>query len=138
MAKIRLARKVTFSSAHRYFSPSFSEEKNREVFGLCYTPYGHGHNYVLEAFFEGPIDPTTGMVINLREVDVMMKKVIEPLDHHHLNFDVPEFKTLIPTTENIAKYCFDKLIEQFKTSAVTLHHVRLYEGEDLWVDYGSR
>ncbi|MEQ1878067.1 MAG: 6-carboxytetrahydropterin synthase [Bdellovibrionia bacterium] len=132
---VQIARKVTFSSAHRYFNAAFSEEKNREIFGACYTPYGHGHNYVLEAFFEGPIDKQTGMIINLRDIDIMMKKAVEPLDHHHLNFDVPEFKTTVPTTENIAKYCFEKIAQQFKGGSVKLSHIRLYEGDDLWVDY---
>jgi 6-pyruvoyltetrahydropterin/6-carboxytetrahydropterin synthase len=133
--KLRLARKITFSSAHRYFNPAFSEDENRQIFGACYTPYGHGHNYVLEAYFEGPIDPQTGMVINLRDVDKILKEVIEPLDHHHINFDVPEFKTVVPTTENIAKYCFERVSERLKGTTVRLNQIRLFEGEDLWVDY---
>jgi len=134
--KIRLARKITFSSAHRYFNAAFSEDENRKIFGSCYTPYGHGHNYDLEAFFEGKIDSKTGMVINLRDIDIMLKRAVEPLDHHHLNFDVPEFKEVVPTTENIAKYCFDKISAQLGQSGnVRLSQVRLYEGHDLWVDY---
>ncbi len=132
---VKLARKVTFSSAHRYHNPNFSEDDNKKTFGACYTPYGHGHNYVLEAYFEGPIDPETGMVMNLRDIDRIMKAAIEPLDHHHLNFDVPEFKTKVPTTENIAQYCFDKIKAQFQQTKVVLHHIRLFEGDDLWVDY---
>jgi 6-pyruvoyltetrahydropterin/6-carboxytetrahydropterin synthase len=132
---VRLARKVTFSSAHRYFSSKLSEEENKKTFGACYTAYGHGHNYVLEAHFEGPIDPQTGMVMNLREIDQIMKKAIEPLDHHHINFDVPEFKEKVPTTENIAVYCYEKIKAEFNQSAAKLNHVRLYEGDDLWVDY---
>ncbi|HEX4924124.1 MAG TPA: 6-carboxytetrahydropterin synthase [Bdellovibrionales bacterium] len=134
---LRLARKVTFSSAHRYFNPAFSEDENKRIFGMCYTPYGHGHNYVLEAYFEGPVDPQTGMVINLRDVDLILKDVLKPLDHHHLNFDVPEFKSAVPTTENIAKYCFDRIAEKLVGTPVRLSQVRLFEGDDLWVDcYG--
>jgi 6-pyruvoyltetrahydropterin/6-carboxytetrahydropterin synthase len=132
---VTLARRVHFSSAHRYFHPSYSEQQNKEVFGLCYTPYGHGHNYILEAYISGEIDPTSGMVINLRDVDRILKLVLEPLDHHHLNFDVPEFKTVVPTTENIAKYCFEKIEKEISSFSAKLEKVRLYEGEDLWVDY---
>lgn len=133
----RLARRVYFSSAHRYHSPALSEEENKSVFGSCYSPYGHGHNYILEAYFEGPIDPTTGMVINLSQVDEILKEVVQPLDHHHLNFDVDYFKNRVPTTENIAIYCHDKINEHLKgLQNLKLFKVRLFEGEDLWVDYG--
>jgi 6-pyruvoyltetrahydropterin/6-carboxytetrahydropterin synthase len=132
---IRMSRKVYFASAHRYFQREFSHEENQKVFGACYTDHGHGHNYVLEAFFEGPINPQTGLLVNLVDVDKILKGVIAPLDHHHLNFDVPYFKDVIPTTENIARYCFDKVLEGSKGLPARLYKVRLFENEDLWVDY---
>lgn len=135
--KARLARRVHFSSGHRYFNPEFSEEKNREIFGSCYSPYGHGHNYILEAYFEGPVDPQTGMVVNLRDVDQLLKEVTDPLDHHHLNFDIDEFKNKIPTTENIALYLYREIQAKMKDQdAISLYKVRLFEGDDLWVDVG--
>lgn len=135
----RLARKAYFSSAHRYFNPALSEKENQEIFGSCFSPYGHGHNYVLEAYFEGPIDPATGMVMNLHDIDQILKAVVGPLDHHHLNFDIPYFKSIIPTTENIAKYLFENIQSHLQSSSfskVELYKVRLHENEDLWVDYG--
>jgi 6-pyruvoyltetrahydropterin/6-carboxytetrahydropterin synthase len=132
----RLARRVRFSCGHRYHNPNWTEEKNKQVFGSCYSEHGHGHNYILEGFFLGPIDPESGMVMNLAEVDQIMKITVLPLDHHHLNFDVAEFKSQVPTTENIAKYCFEKL-DGLVPEGVELYKVRLYEAEDLWVDYGS-
>jgi 6-pyruvoyltetrahydropterin/6-carboxytetrahydropterin synthase len=132
--KVHLTRRVGFSAAHRYFQKAFTEEKNREIFGRCYTPYGHGHNYVLEMTLTGEIDPTTGMVINLVEVDRILREVTGPLDHHHLNFDVPYFKDLVPTTENIAKYCFDEVCKLLPKNVKAVR-ARLFEAENLWADY---
>ena len=131
---VTLSRKIVFSSAHRYVNPDFSEAQNIEAFGACYNEHGHGHNYVLEAYLNGPISKQTGMVINLKEVDSILKEVIAPFDHHHLNFDIEEFKTAVPTTENIATLLFKKLSIRFSQLNVTLAKVRLYEGDDLWVD----
>lgn len=128
-----VCRKISFSSGHRYFNPRWSEEKNRSVYGNAYSEHGHGHNYVLEAYLDGPIDPDTGMVINLKEVDTILKEVVEPLDHHFLNTDVDHFQHNVPTTENVAAYCFEEVRKRFR-DRVRLRRVRLYEGQDLWVD----
>lgn len=130
----QLSRKIHFSAGHRYFTSKLSEEENKEIFGACYTPYGHGHNYTLEVTLEGQIDPITGMVINLVDVDQALKEVVGPLDHKHLNFDIPEFKETVPTTENVAKYCFDKLTPLFNNN-VKVIRTRVYEASDLWADF---
>jgi 6-pyruvoyltetrahydropterin/6-carboxytetrahydropterin synthase len=129
-----LSRRIGFSAAHRYFQKEFSEEKNKEIFGRCYTPHGHGHNYVLEITLSGKIHPQTGMVINLAEVDRILKEVIDPLDHHHLNFDVPAFKDIVPTTENLARYCFEEVLKRLP-SPTKLERARIYECDTLWADY---
>lgn len=129
-----LSRSIVFSSAHRYFQPKFSEEKNKEVFGRCYTKYGHGHNYLFEVTLMGPVDVDTGMVMNLYDVDKILKKVTDPLDHHHLNNDVPYFADVVPTTENIAKYLFH-LIEKELPKGIKIVRSRLHEAQDLWADY---
>ncbi len=136
---VRLARRVHFSCGHRYFQPKLSEQENKEIFGLCYSEHGHGHNYVLEAYLEGPIDPLTGMVINLMQVDEILKTVTNELDHKHLNFDVPAFKDQVPTTENVVRFCFQRIQAELNKSAnrAQLSAVRLYENDDLWVDYGK-
>lgn len=135
----RLARRVYFSCGHRYYQPKWSDEENRKVYGSLYSPNGFGHNFCLEAFFEGPVDPVTGMVVNLRDVDEWLKAVTQPLDHHFLNDDVPFFKHLVPTVENIARFCFEEL--QLKVSQhqpqLKLFKVRLYESDDLWIDYAE-
>ncbi len=137
MNKARLARRVHFSSGHRYFSNQLTEEENKKTFGSCYSPYGHGHNYILEAFFEGPINPITGMVINLIEADQILKSVTDPLDHHHLNYDIPYFKEVVPTCENIAQYLYKEIEKKIVGREVKLFKVRLYESEDLWADVGT-
>lgn len=132
-----LARKTEFSSGHLYHQPKFSEEKNKEVFGRCFTPHGHGHNYTLQAFFRGEIDGDSGMVVNLTDVDHVLKEVTDPLDHQHLNFDIPFFKTHVPTTENIARYCFDEIAKRIGAIRMKLVKVRLFEMDDLWVEYSG-
>lgn len=130
-----IARKCLFSSAHFYNQPKFSEEQNRQEFGLCYTPHGHGHNYVIEAFVEGPIDPHLRLVMDLAHLDEILHHSTRALDHHHLNFEVPEFKFLIPTTENIALYLRDKIVHGLqKYPGVKLNRLRLFETDDLWVE----
>ncbi len=142
-SRIRVARRVSFSSAHLYRNDKWNNATNGSVFGRCFTEHGHGHNFTLEAFLEGPIDSTTGLLVNLIDVDKILKDVTNPLDHQHLNFDVPFFARHIPTTENIARYCYDEIARELprqfsgQRSADHIHlgKVRLYENEDLWAEY---
>jgi|SRR6185437_15231690 len=135
----RLARRVHFSCGHRYFQPQLSEDENKRVYGSLYARSGFGHNYILEATFEGPIDPVTGMVVNLKTVDEWLKKLTEPLDHHFLNEDVAYFKSVVPSTENIAAYCYEKLKSSIPANtSACLFKVRLIESDDVWVDYSER
>jgi len=134
MSLTRLARRKAFKSMHRYSVEAWSEAQNRAEFGACFTPTGHGHNYELEAFFEGKIDPTSGMIANLADIDKLLGEVLAPLDGKHLNLEIPAFKTKVPTTEALAQYLADQLIERMKFPGVRLSKIRLYEYEDLWVD----
>lgn len=129
-----LSRSIVFSAAHRYYQKKFSEQKNKEVFGRCYTPHGHGHNYLFEVTLEGKIDADTGMVMNLYDVDKILKRVTDPLDHHHLNHDVPYFAEIVPTTENIAKYLFNEITKELP-KGVKIVRARLHEADNLWADY---
>jgi 6-pyruvoyltetrahydropterin/6-carboxytetrahydropterin synthase len=131
-----LTKRMEFSASHRYWNPDWSEEKNKEVFGKSAGPYGHGHNYRLEITVEGDVDPRTGMIINLYDLKVIMKDVLEDFDHKYLNEDNPHFKSLIPTTENIARVMWDIFHEKLKSNpSCALYRVRLYETDDLYVDY---
>jgi 6-pyruvoyltetrahydropterin/6-carboxytetrahydropterin synthase len=133
---IRITRKVEFSAAHFYHNPNFSAEENRRVFGKCNNPHGHGHNYVLEVTIAGEPDPTTGMVLDLKELkDILQTEVMERMDHRNLNYEVPELAGQIPTCENIAAVIW-KLLEP-KITTGKLDRVRLYESPDLFVDCTS-
>ena len=131
---VYLTRKVEFSASHHYHNPAFTAEENQRVFGKCNNPHGHGHNYTLEVTVKGEVDSTTGFVVDLKELkDIMNREVVDAMDHRYLNHEVPEFKSEIPTTENIAIAIWKRL--EGKLHIAKLHRVRLYEMDDLWVDF---
>jgi 6-pyruvoyltetrahydropterin/6-carboxytetrahydropterin synthase len=108
--KIELGRRYRFSASHRLHSRKLSEEENRRVYGKCNNPYGHGHNYVVEVNVSGTVDPATGMIANLADLDSFVEReVIEPFDHKSLNEDVAAFRENVPTTENICKEIYQRL-----------------------------
>ena len=101
---------MTFCAGHRLFNPKFSDDKNREIFGDCSNPHGHGHNYVLEVTVSGEIDPETGMIINLKQLKkVIEEEIIAKVDHKNLNMDVDFMHGIIPTTENFAQKIWEIL-----------------------------
>jgi 6-pyruvoyltetrahydropterin/6-carboxytetrahydropterin synthase len=131
---ILLTRKAEFSASHYYWNDSWSEEENIRKFGKCANRNGHGHNYTLEVTVAGEIDVTTGFVVDLKHLkDVMEREVIGVYDHRHLNLEVPEFKSAIPTTENIAIAIWNRL--DGRIPGANLHRVRVYEMPDLFADY---
>ncbi|MCH2223331.1 MAG: 6-carboxytetrahydropterin synthase, partial [Crocinitomicaceae bacterium] len=100
---MKVCRRETFNAAHRLFRSDWSDEKNFEVFGKCSHPNFHGHNYVLEVWVEGEIDPETGYVIDLKILkNLIHKHVTDRFDHRNLNLDCEEFNGINPTTENIS------------------------------------
>ena len=123
---VEITRKVRFCAAHRYHREDWTAEKNREVFGACNNPHGHGHNYELEVTLRGPVDPFTGMVINLRRVDeILQEQVVSRFDHRNINKEVEGFESTVPTTENLVIHIW-KLIEPgFNREEVRLSRVRL-------------
>jgi 6-pyruvoyltetrahydropterin/6-carboxytetrahydropterin synthase len=132
MPPVLLTKRIEFAAAHRYIKSEWDEAKNRTVFGPCYNPPAHGHNYMLEVTVSGEVDPDTGMVINLFDLKRVLLAVIEEFDHKNLNLDMPYFEDRIPTSENIAKVLWTKLETQKDIG--TLHTIRLYEDEDLYAD----
>ena len=132
--KAVIARRHTFSSAHRYVQPKLSHEENQKQFGLCYLENSHGHNYVIEAFVEGTVDVRTGLIADVIEIDKILKSICEPLDHHNLNLDVEYFAKNIPTTENLALYFFGKINSALAVShpSLKLNRIKLSETDDLW------
>ena len=131
---ILLTRKAEFSASHYYWNDAWSEEENVRRFGKCANRNGHGHNYTLEVTVSGEIDATTGFVVDLKQLkDVLEREVVSVYDHRHLNLEIPEFKSAIPTTENIAIAVWKRL--DGKISGASLHRVRVYELPDLFADY---
>ena len=131
---VYLTRRVEFSASHYYHNPSLSAEENQRIFGKCNNPNGHGHNYILEVTVKGEIDSRSGFVMDLKQLkDIMNREVVEALDHRHLNKEVPEFARQIPTSENIAIAIWSRLTPKLKLAQ--LHRVRLYETQDLFVDF---
>lgn len=137
MSLAYLTRRATFAAAHRYWRSEWSEARNRQVFGACANPHGHGHSYVLEATVAGRIDEETGFCVDLSHLDrVIDEAVVQPLDHQHINHAVPEFGPggLVPTTENLAAWAWPRVAGRLP-AGVRLHRLRLREDESLHVDY---
>ena len=108
--KVTLSRRYTFAASHRLHSDKMSEAENQRVFGKCANPYGHGHNYVVEVTLSGTIDPATGMIANLADLDAFVQeRVLEPFDHRNLNEEVEIFKKQVPTTENLCIEIYGRL-----------------------------
>ena len=108
--KLELGRRYRFSASHRLHTAHLTEEENSRVFGKCSNPYGHGHNYVIEVSVSGDVDPSTGMIANLADLDAFVARhVLEDFDHKSLNEDVPAFRDKVPTTENVCIEIFRRL-----------------------------
>jgi 6-pyruvoyltetrahydropterin/6-carboxytetrahydropterin synthase len=131
---IFLTRRATFSASHYYWNEAWTAEMNEQVFGRCANKNGHGHNYTLEVTVAGEPDAVTGFVVDLKWLkDVMEREVLAAYDHRHLNLEVPEFHSVIPTTENIAIAIWKRL--EKKIVGARLNRVRVYEMPDLFADY---
>ena len=111
--KLSLTRRYRFAASHRLYSPKFSDEENRRLYGKCSNPHGHGHNYVVEVTIAGPVDPSTGMIANLSDLDPFVgREVVEAFDYKYLNEEVAEFRgSVVPTTENVAREIFRRLLK---------------------------
>ena len=126
---VYVTRRLTFSASHRLFNPSLSAAENERIFDKCSNLHGHGHNYVLEVTVAGEPNPVTGYVIDLKKLKaIVMREVVEKVDHKHLNHDVEFLSGIIPTAENIAKAIWKTLEPQITEGK--LHSVRLHETEN--------
>jgi|TARA_B100001142_G_scaffold42929_2_gene38805 6-pyruvoyltetrahydropterin/6-carboxytetrahydropterin synthase len=123
--KVTVSRKAHFNAAHRLFVENWSDEKNQSLFGKCSNSNFHGHNYELIVDVTGEVDHVTGVVIDLKELkDIIKDEIEELLDHKNLNLDVPYFKKVIPTAENICIFIWNILRDKISTDnelAVTLY-----------------
>lgn len=132
--KISVYRKEHFNAAHRLHNPGLSDEENARIYGKCNNPNYHGHNYELVVKVTGHINETTGFLIDTKELSNVMKEmVVDRFDHKNLNLDVPEFKDVIPTAENMARVIY-RLLKDKINSELDLK-VILYETERNFVEY---
>jgi 6-pyruvoyltetrahydropterin/6-carboxytetrahydropterin synthase len=135
--KVQVSRKAHFNAAHRLYRPDWDAEKNTRVFGKCSNPHFHGHNYELIVSVTGSIDPRTGFVIDMKDLkDLIRQEVEDALDHKNLNEEVPEFRDLNPTAENIAVVIWNKLRPHLKEEQEL--EVKLYETPRNFVTYTGR
>jgi 6-pyruvoyltetrahydropterin/6-carboxytetrahydropterin synthase len=135
---IYVSRKEHFNAAHKLYNPTWSNEKNQEIFGPCANENWHGHNYDLIVTVGGTPDPDTGFVIDLKELsDLIRQEVIEKVDHKNLNLDVDFMSGKMASTENLAIELWNILMP--KISGISkfgrLHSIRLYETPRNYVDY---
>ena len=127
---MRLTRRYRFSSSHRLYAESLTEEQNAELYGKCANPFGHGHNYVVEVSVRGPVDGRNGRVVNPAVLDEYVnQRVLEVFDQKDMNTDVPEFSRIIPTTENLAADLQRRLLDGWSQvfPGKTLDRIRIEE-----------
>ena len=134
--KITICRKSHFNAAHKLYNPIWSKEKNLDVFGRCSYENYHGHNYELIVKFEGEIDQDTGMVMDLSDLKkIIVREVEDVLDHKNLNLDIPYFKDLIPSTENLAIFIWNRLKDAIDIECEL--SIVLYETPRNFVEYSG-
>ncbi len=126
--KSYFGRRYALSASHRLHSEALSADQNRAAYGKCNNPHGHGHNYVIEVLVGGPVDPATGMVVDLVALDTVVRtRVLDRFDHTNLNLD-PLFTSLVPTTENLCREVFALLKDDMPSGELT--YVRVEETEN--------
>jgi len=134
--KVQVSRKAHFNAAHRLYRKDWDDAKNKAVFGKCSNPNFHGHNYDMIVSVTGEIDQETGFVMDMKILkDIIKEEIEEAFDHKNLNTEVPEFKDLNPTAENIVVVIYDKL-----RSRIPSHlnmEVTLYETARNFVTYSG-
>lgn len=134
--KVTVSRKAHFNAAHRLYRPDWDDAKNKEIFGKCSNPNYHGHNYELIVSVAGEIDPETGFVMDVKVLkNLIISEVEDAFDHKNLNIEVPEFKNLNPTAENIVVVIWNKLRKHIETSLDL--EVVLYETPRNFVKYAG-
>ena len=135
---MRLSQKFEFSASHRLHNPTLSDVENRACYGKCNNPHGHGHNYELQVTLAGTPDPATGLLIDLPVFErTVAEAVIAKFDHKNLNVELPEFATVIPTVENIARVIFEILKPRLQSQRTGLRSVTVWETPKTWCEYSE-
>jgi len=131
--KAYFGRRYMLSASHRLHTDALTAEENRATFGKCNNPHGHGHNYVVEVLAGGPVNPETGMVVDMAALDETVQKlVVQRFDHTDLNLDAL-FQNRVPTTENLCRTVFEILKDALPAGELEL--VRVEETENNFFEY---
>lgn len=131
---VYLTRVEHFNAAHKLCNGNWTDEKNRQVFGKCANPYFHGHNFELFVTVKGNPNPDTGFVMNAHDLSAIMKReLVERFDHKNLNLDIPYFKDILPSSENLVIYMWE-ILKPFITDC-QLHCIKLQETPRIFVEY---
>jgi 6-pyruvoyltetrahydropterin/6-carboxytetrahydropterin synthase len=134
---LRLSQKFEFCASHRLHNANLSDARNRELFGKCNNPHGHGHNYIVQVTAAGEAD-ANGLIMQIPAFEkIVASAVIEPFDHKNLNVEIEEFKKLNPSVENIARVIFQRLKPKFESEKVKLSGVTVWETEKTWCEYAE-
>ena len=128
---MKLTRRYRFSASHRLHAPSLAEDENQQIYGKCNNPFGHGHDYVVEVVVRGEVDGETGRVVDLKRLDGLVRReVVDPFEHKNLNLDIPEFRDMVPTSENVAVAVAQRLRKAWDAEfgqAPSLDLIRIHE-----------
>jgi 6-pyruvoyltetrahydropterin/6-carboxytetrahydropterin synthase len=137
MPEVTVTRRLTFNAAHRVHNPALSPAENESLFGRCNNPNWHGHNYTLEVSVTGPIDPTTGYVIDLAQLKTLVTEtVVNHVDHKNFNLDVPFMNNVNPTSENIIVAFWARIAPRIAPARLT--RLKMWETENNSVEYDGR
>jgi 6-pyruvoyltetrahydropterin/6-carboxytetrahydropterin synthase len=132
----RLSQKFEFAASHRLHNPALSDEQNRQTFGKCNNPHGHGHNYELQVTLLGAPADATGLLVDIPAFEqIVAQTVIDRFDHKNLNVQVPEFANEIPSVENIARVIYRLLKPKLQSPQTKLASVTVWETPKTWCEY---
>lgn len=135
MAIFYLTRKEHFNAAHKLFNPSWTREKNEEVFGKCANEHWHGHNFELYVTVKGQPNPDTGFIVDAKALSSIIKEhVVDLLDHRNLNLDVPFMSGKLCSIENLVDGIWNQLLPHIP-NGVSLHCIKLVETPRIFVEY---
>jgi 6-pyruvoyltetrahydropterin/6-carboxytetrahydropterin synthase len=134
--RITVIRKAKFAAAHFLRLPELSDEENFQRFGPSSNAFAHGHNYEVDVHVAGPVAPETGMVVNLKDLKVILnEEVVGPLDFKNLNLQVSFFENRLTTLENLALYLWGRLKPRIDALSLELIGIKIAESDDLYVEY---
>ncbi|RMF18488.1 MAG: 6-carboxytetrahydropterin synthase [Candidatus Dadabacteria bacterium] len=125
--QVRLGRQYRFFAAHRLYNPALDDAENLRIYGKCSHPNGHGHTYLVDVVVSGPLNPDTQMIVDLDNLDECVNAVLDTIAHKQIEVDVPELAGQRSTTENVARYLFDKLDPETTRLGIVLERVEVAE-----------